>query len=201
MKATHLQVEYLTEPLGLGNPRPRFYWHVQGGVKQTAYQIVCTRAGKTVWDSGKVESASMTHIPYDGRDLHSRDTVDWTVQLWNENGEPGETSESRFELGLLDESDWAARWISGDYKPDPKRRSPVDCFKKEFSAKEVVKARLYATARGVYDVTINGRRIEDFILAPGMTDYRRHIQVQTYDVTDYIQKQNTIELRLSLIHI
>ena len=197
MKATHLQVEYLTEPLGLGNPKPRFYWNCEGGVTQTAYQIVCTRAGKTVWDSGKVESSSMTHIAYDGLDLHSRDIVAWSLQLWDENGEPGEKSESRFELGLLAESDWAARWISGDYKPDPRRRYPVDCFKKEFAAKDVVKARLYATARGVYDVTVNGRRIEDFILAPGSTDYRKRIQVQTYDVTEYIKEKNTIELRLA----
>lgn len=197
MKATHLQVEYLTEPLGLGNPKPRFYWHAEGGITQTAYQIVCTRNGKTVWDSGKVESASMTHIPYEGWDLHSRDIITWTVRLWDENSEPGGIAESHFELGLLEESDWTAKWISGDYKPDPKRRYPADCFKKEFAAKDVVKARLYATARGVYDVTINGRRIENFILAPGSTDYRKRIQVQTYDVTAYIQDNNTIELRLA----
>ncbi|MBQ6215095.1 MAG: family 78 glycoside hydrolase catalytic domain [Oscillospiraceae bacterium] len=197
MKAAHLQVEYLNEPLGLGNPMPRFYWTCEGGVTQTAYQIICTRAGKTVWDSGKAESASMTHIPYAGLDLHSRDIVNWSVQLWDENGEPGEISESRFELGLLEASDWTAKWISGDYKPDPKRRYPADCFKKDFSAKDVVKARLYATARGVYDVTVNGKRLEDFILAPGATDYRKRIQVQTYDVTKYIQENNTIELRLA----
>ena len=196
MRATHLQVEYLTEPLGLGNPKPRFYWNCENGITQTAYQIICTRAGKIVWDSGKVESASMTHIPYAGADLHSRDMVNWSVQLWDENGEPGEIAESRFELGLLAESDWTAKWISGDYKPDPKRRYPVDCFKKEFAAKDVVKARLYAAVRGVYDVTVNGRRIEDFILAPGATDYRKRIQVQTYDVTEFIKDHNTVELRL-----
>ena len=197
MKAIHLQVDYLPEPLGLGNAKPRFYWQAEDGVKQTAYQIVCTRAGKTVWDSGKVESPTMTHIPYEGWDLHSRDLVTWKVQLWDENGEPGKISESQFELGLLEENDWAAKWISGDYKPDPKRRYPVDCFRKSFSAKAIVKAHLYATARGVYDVAINGSRIEHFILAPGMTDYRKHIQVQTYDVTAFIRDQNTIELRLA----
>ena len=98
MKAKHLQVEYLTEPLGLGNPKPRFYWHAEDGITQTAYRIVCTRGGKTVWDSGKVESASMTHIPYGGEMLRSRDAVTWSVQVWDEKGEPGEASESRFEL-------------------------------------------------------------------------------------------------------
>ncbi len=197
MKAIHLQVDYLTEPLGLGNPNPRFYWNCEGGVKQTAYQIICTRAGKTIWDSGKVESASMTHIPYEGQALHSRDFVAWSVLLWDEKGEPGELAESSFELGLLGEADWSAKWISGNYKPDPKHRYPVDCFRKTFSAKDVVKARLYATSRGVYDVRINGRRSEDFILAPGSTDYHKRIQVKTYDVTECIKEKNTIELRLA----
>ena len=138
MKAAHLQVEYLNEPLGLGNPMPRFYWTCEGGVTQTAYQIICTRAGKTVWDSGKAESASMTHIPYAGLDLHSRDIVNWSVQLWDENGEPGEISESRFELGLLEASDWTAKWISGDYKPDPKRRiASKRTFPQRMSSKPV----------------------------------------------------------------
>ena len=173
MRAIRLQVDYLTEPLGLGNPAPRFYWNAEEGVRQTAYQIVCLREDRIIWDSGRVESASMSHIRYEGEELHSRDLVIWRVQLWDENDEPGEISESRFEMGLLKESDWKAQWISGAYKPNPRHRYPVDCFRKEFSAQEVKKARLYAAARGVYDVTINGRRIEDFILAPGSTDYRR----------------------------
>ena len=209
MKAIHLQTEYLTEPLGLGIREPRFYWNCdaersgasplegEGGIAQTAYQIVCTRGEETVWDSGKVESSSMTHIRYAGKPLRSRNIVNWCVTLWDENGEPGEPAEGRFELGLLEPSDWTAKWISGNYKPDPKCRYPADCFKKDFAAKDVVKARLYATARGVYDVTLNGGRIEDFILAPGATDYRKRIQVQAYDVTALIQENNTIELRLA----
>ena len=69
MKAIHLRTEYLTEPLGLGIPKPRFYWHCEGGVTQTAYQIVATRDGEAVWDSGKVMSSSMTHVQYAGTSL------------------------------------------------------------------------------------------------------------------------------------
>lgn len=197
MKAIHLQTEYLTEPLGLGITRPRFYWNAEGGVTQTAYQIVCKRGEDIVWDSGKVASSSMTHIRYAGRPLRSRDCITWSVRLWDENDQPGETSESWFELGLLEASDWTAKWISGNYKIEKNRRYPVDCFKKEFAARgKIVKARLYATARGVYDVTINGKRLENFILAPGVTDYRKRIQVQTYDVTALLKEQNTVELRL-----
>ena len=71
MKAIHLQTEYLTEPLGLGIAKPRFYWNCEGGVTQTAYQIIAARGSEVVWDSGKVESSAMTHIQYAGAPLHS----------------------------------------------------------------------------------------------------------------------------------
>lgn len=198
MKAIHLQTDYLTEPLGLGNPGPRFYWNCEGGVRQTAYRIVAKREGETIWDSGKAVSSRMTHIAYEGSPLHSRDRVDWSVTLWDENGRPGEPAESRFEMGLLEPSDWKAQWITGDYKPKKNARYPADCFRKRFSLTgKTVRARLYASARGLYDVWVNGQRIEDFILAPGMTDYRKRIQYQTYDVTELLDGENTLEIRLA----
>jgi len=198
VKAIHLRTEYLENPLGLGITSPRFYWNCEGGVKQTAYRILCRKEDQVIWDSGKVLSASMTHIPYEGEPLTSRDRLVWSVQLWDQQDTAGEMSESRFEMGLLDASDWKAKWISGNYKPGKQQRYPVDCFRKAFSAsKRIEKARLYASARGIYDVHINGTRVEDFILSPGMTDYRKRIQYQTYDVTALLQQENTLELRLA----
>lgn len=198
MRAIHLQTEYLTEPLGLGIAKPRFYWNCDGGVTQTAYQIVAKQNEKILWDSGKVRSSRMSHISYEGIPLHSRDRVEWSVTLWDENDQSGETAKSWFELGLLDSSDWTAQWITGNYKPKKNVRYPADCFQRRFFLSGPVRrARLYASARGVYDVTINGKRIEDFILAPGMTDYRKRIQYQTYDVTNILSEENTLELRLA----
>ena len=53
------------------------------------------------------------------------------------------------------------------------------CFKKEFvvkSDKRVIKARAYMAACGVYEGKINGRKIGEFVLAPGITDYRKIYQ-------------------------
>ncbi len=198
MRAVHLQTEYLTEPLGLGISTPHFFWHCQDGIAQSAYQIIAKVDDETVWNSGKVESATMTHIAYEGRKLHSRERVCWSVKLWDENGKEGEISSSWFELGLLEAPDWTAKWIAGNYKPKKNVRYPVDCFRKIISAeKEIQSARLYASAKGLYDVTINGKRIEDFIMAPGMTDYRKRIQYQTYDITNMLVGENTVELRLA----
>ncbi len=60
MRATRLRTEYLKEPLGLGIRKPRFYWNCEGGITQTAYQIVAVRDGQAIWDTGRVESGSMT---------------------------------------------------------------------------------------------------------------------------------------------
>lgn len=206
MRAIRLQTEYLTEPLGLGIRRPEFSWNCQGGTLQSAYRVVArkgnpsdpeSREGEILWDSGKVESSSMTHIPYGGAPLGSRERVNWTVTLWDEKGEQGEEAPSWFETGLLFPSDWEASWISGDYKPRKNTRYPADCFRKRFKEEgKIVSARLYATARGVYRFKINGKPLEDFILAPGMTDYRKRIQYQTYDVTGLLKEKNTIEAML-----
>lgn len=66
-------------------------------------------------------------------------------------------------------------------------------FVKTFAASKTIKsATLEATARGVYDIHINGERVGDFIFAPGWTSYRHRLQVETYDVTDMIKENNEI---------
>lgn len=198
MKAIRLKVEYLSSPIGIDIVKPRFFWNCEGGKKQSAYQIVCKRSGKVVWDSGKVESNSMTQIPYAGEPLQSRDAVTWEVKLWDEQGNAGEISSSKFEIGLLHKSDWTAKWISCNYTVNPAKRYPVDCFRKCFDAADIAKARLYITACGVYEARLNGQRCGDFILAPGVTDYRKRIQYQTIDVTDLIKTgENRLTVQLA----
>ena len=198
MKATRLRTEYLIDPVGIDLPQPRLYWNCEGGKKQTAYQIIAKSGGKVIWNTGKVASSRMTHIPYAGEPLHSREKVYWSVKLWDENGEGGEIYTGTFEMGLLEKGDWQAKWITGDYKVNPKERYPVDCFRKTFTAKEICSARLYVTACGIYEGVLNGQRIGNFVLAPGHTDYRKRIQYQTYDVTELLKNgENEITFQLA----
>lgn len=198
MKAIRLRTEYLKDPMGIDIPAPRLFWNCQGGVRQTAYQITAETGGSVIWDSGRVESAQMTHIPYGGTHS-SRQRVEWKVRVWDENGTEGPWSEPAFfEMGLLKPEDWSARWISGDYRVDKKARYPVDCFRRTFSAGNIVKARLYASACGLYEGRLNGERIGDFVLAPGHTDYRKRVQYQTYDVTALLREgENELTFQLA----
>ena len=188
MRGIRLRTEYLVNPLGIDVEHSRLFWNCADGIRQTAYQIVSDH-----WDSGKVESSTM-HADYP-LPLADRERVTWKVRLWDENDEPGEWSEAAwFEMGI---HAWTARWITGDYRPNKRTRYPVDCFRKEFEAGNIRKARLYISACGVYEARINGKRVGDFILAPGSTDYHKRIQYQTYDVTELLKTGSnslTVEL-------
>ena len=187
MKAINLKTEYLINPIGIDIEHPRLFWNCDIGVKQTAYRIVAATEGATVWDSGKVSSPSM-RADYP-RSLNSRQKVIWKVLLWDENDNSGDWSEEAFfEAGLLNQSDWKAQWITGNYNPRKNVRYPVDFFRKSFFAKKIVRARLYITACGLYEAKINGERAGDFVFAPGSTDYRKRIQYQTCDVTALIKR-------------
>ncbi len=197
MKAISLRTEYLKNPIGIDIRHPRLLWNCEGGIKQTSYRIIAKSDGKTVWDSGKVVSGSM-HADYPN-DLASRQRVEWNVTLWDENDVEGEASETAFfETGLLSASDFAAKWISGNYCVNKKKRYSVDCFKKQFNAKSIAKARLYITACGLYEALVNGKRVGNFVLAPGHTDYTKRIQLQTYDVTELLENgENVITVELA----
>ena len=186
MKAIHLRTEYMKNPVGLDIKCPRLFWNCEEGTAQTAYQILAKdEEDNVLWDTGMVQSSSMTHITYGGKQLKSRNIVFWQVRLWDEKGRSGPWSDiASFEMGLMDKGDWKACWMTGDYHPKKKERYPVDCFKRSFNISKgnVKKARLYVAACGIYESRINGKRVGDFILAPGITDYRKRIQCQTYDV-------------------
>ncbi len=189
MRAVNLKTEYLKNPIGIDITEPLLFWNCEGGIKQTAYHIIANDdCNNLIWDSGKVNSAKMTSVPF-GVSVKSKTKILWKVLLWDENGNEGEWSETvTFETAFLSKDEWKAKWISGNCKVKRSERYPVDCFKKEFTAdKEIKKARLYITACGLYAVSINGSVNLAMPLAPGITDYKKRIQYQTYDVTEYIK--------------
>lgn len=70
---------------------------------------------------------------------------------------------------------------------DPSRNS-APMLRTEFktSLKTVKDARLYVTARGIYEVFLNGKRVGDDYYNPGLTQYNLTHLYQTYDVTNLI---------------
>jgi alpha-L-rhamnosidase len=71
-------------------------------------------------------------------------------------------------------------------------------FRKRFQLKKSVKsAELQITALGVYEAILNKKRVGNFILAPGWTSYQKRLQVQNYDITDFLTEGEN-ELRVTV---
>ena len=194
MKAVNLKTEHMRDPLGLQSTRPVLSWNAEGG-SQTAYEISASVKGREVWSSGKVEGAALSAKC--GYEAGARERVAWKLRLWDENGCAGEWAEAWYETGLLSPSDWQAKWINPELAAAPGQRYPASYLRRRFSLDSTGSARLYITCHGLYFACLNGQRVGDFVLAPGTDDYRRRLQVQTYDVSALL-KEGENELRVVL---
>ncbi len=64
---------------------------------------------------------------------------------------------------------------------------PCVSVRKHIEARrEIRSAVLYSSARGFYNVCLNGKKIGNEYFAPGFTDYRLRIQYQKYDIKDML---------------
>ncbi len=65
----------------------------------------------------------------------------------------------------------------------------VKALRHTFAVDSPIKsARLYATALGMYEVFLNGKRVGNQVMSPGWTDYRQRVVYQTYDVTPLLRQ-------------
>ncbi|MFI5955453.1 family 78 glycoside hydrolase catalytic domain [Cryptosporangium sp. NPDC051539] len=191
-------------PLGIDETTPLLSWRLASGRNgdvQTAYRIQVTEDGLPRWDTGRVFSSENANIAWDGPALRSGTRYHWRVTVWNADGEESGGADSWFETALLHPDEWAGVWIdrNPDVHPpfdppvvddltDRTRHLPaVPHLRRSFTVSEApTRARLYATARGVYEASLNGTKIGDRELAPGWTEYATRILYQTYDVTDLL---------------
>jgi len=188
-KPTYLLCEYMVNPIGIDMLHPRFSWilkHSERGRTQSAYQILVASAIRNllndvgdIWDSGKTESDRSVNVEYRGKPLKSGDICHWKVRWWDDNNQVSPFSEiAKFELGLLKEDDWKARWIGGG-----------DLFRSQFIIDGRVKrARAYVCGLGYYELRINGEKVGDHQLDPGWTDYEKLVLYSAYDITNCLTK-------------
>ncbi len=193
LEARHLQTEHRINPLGLEQMHPRLGWHIYSEgrhVMQTAWQVQAAtspedlEAGRTIWDSGKVPSERSDLVPYGGPELQSGQRVWWKVRVWDNHGNTSDWSLPAFwEMGLLDRSEWMAKWIEPGRESSAEGSAPCPFLRKEFKVdREVSRAQLYVTCHGLYEVRLNGERVSDHLFTPGWTSYNKRLQYQVYDV-------------------
>ena len=99
-----------------------------------------------------------------------------------------------FETGKMG-TDWTGHWITdAEYVFKERKISPIPMtFRRRLVFEKTVKrARVFATALGIYELEINGEKVGQDYFAPGFTSYHHQMQYQVYDVTDMLSDVNEI---------
>lgn len=189
----HPTAAYRGEALGIpGRRGVMLSWSVSGDgdIDPDAGSTVVAGRDRGAVEEGRGElwgasGISGSTLLYGGPAPASREIVWWRVESRTTAGDLVASPVSSFEIGLEDESDWSARWISAPLL-DLRRETwdPAPLLRGEFSLEELPRiARLYSTALGVYRLWVNGIEITAHsLLRPGWTDYRHRVLHQTYDV-------------------
>jgi alpha-L-rhamnosidase len=175
--------------MGIEAQHPRFSWKIvssERDVNQTAYRIIVSDNLKDIqglksncWDTGKRESASTFNIFYEGESLRSACNYFWRACSYINEKEVWSDA-ATFRTGLLDQKDWSASWIGAN--EDTGDASPM--FRKSFSIEKKIKAAyVYASAAGVYELYLNGKKLGDEVLNPSISDYRRTCLYSVFDAT------------------
>ena len=190
LEITRLTVEHLTADCVTDCPAP----HIAFAVRSDRNGAQLTDAELTVGDwSAKVTGDGQTGTSYKGPALLPFTTYSVQLAAKDDAGETAAASMT-FETGRM-ETPWKGQWITdGDYHFTEAKVSPVPMvFRREITTdKPIARARLYATAMGVYEVELNGKKLGDRYFAPGFTSYKSYLQYQTYDVTPFMTGHDTL---------
>jgi len=211
LRVDRLSCEYLRDPCGIAESRPRLAWIVGSGERcqrQTAFRVlVASRAALLksdtgdLWDSGKVESDQSIHVSYAGVALKSRQECFWKVRAWDKDARRSEWScMARWSMGLLQPADWRGKWIGKDEEnnpialggsswiwfPEPEQAAVIRYFRRAFElpADSAIKsARLLVASDTIAVVFVNGKKVGNASSAKA---------VIAFDVTEHLRPGHNV---------
>ncbi len=206
LKINNMTVEQQNGSQPLATNMPRFSWNYDtdaADMVQTSYRVIVASTPENaangigdLWDSGTVASGQMLYIPYQGRELHSRDVAYWkvmTTATCKGGKAKAESDVKSFEISLLNQADWQAQWIGHEFDDDVlvgHTRLAARYLRKDFALQgEIAKARLYVSGMGVYSAYLNGTEVApEELLKPTLSWYSKRVYFNTYDVTEMLQQ-------------
>ena len=193
VRVVGVRAEHRADGLGLGTPEPRLSWRTETtrpAWVQASYEArALDDDGATVAESGVVDSSDSVLVPWPGAALTSRQRCSVQVRVTGADGVSSDWSDPAvIETGLLDVRDWSAGFVGPAWDEDTSSPQPVPYLRREFVVEhDVERARLYATALGVYEIELNGARVGDHVLAPGWSSYSHRLRYETFDVTPMVR--------------
>ena len=200
---SNLTINNIVNPLAIDidwNPSPIFSWALSGGAQASyAISVVSLPSLSPVWSSGVVASSQSTQISYGGAALAHDSDYQVSVSLTFSAGGTASTI-GTFSTGL-DSSAWAKSgvWMGGCTEA---QASPQLRLSFTLSSQSIDRARLYATALGIYTVHLNGARVgegTEAVLTPGWSTVPTYrVLADVYDVSSMLVpgKENVLGVRL-----
>ena len=203
-----LRVDGQREPQGVVTV-PAFSWRLRSaepGARQSAYRITVAQVlpgggSAPVWDSGNVPSDLTVGARYAGAPLVTSARYRWVLSVEDANGAIV-TRTAEFATGIVHPDEWRAAWIGRnpvyrrtalppqdtDISFTVNKLQPVRRFVRHFDLDRVPAiARVHASAKGVYRLYVNGRKVGADELAPGWTEYRDRITYQSWDIAPLLR--------------
>jgi alpha-L-rhamnosidase len=186
MKITKFTCENLVKHCVTDNSHPIFSYTVsddrQGAfVKKAVLEV----------NGWSCDAINQIAIKYEGKTLTP--FTEYEAKLYVEDDQGGsDTATCTFMTGRMN-TPWNAKWITdGKYVFTEKKVSPKPMdFAKVIpvkNGKKLKRGLICATAMGIYEASVNGKKVGDIYFAPGFTSYKSRLQYQIYDITDMLDK-------------
>lgn len=223
-KIIKVTIDYNQSPINVSNANPDISWiisSVLNNQKQAAYQVQIAYSKKLleqnkpdVWNSGKIKSSQSSHIIPEGKTLKSNTDYWVKVTSWNQDGKEASTF-TTFSTAYFEQNSWQAMWIGYQseapysfetatdeekvaFRPDSIIAGRSQYLRKEVTLKkEIRRARVFVTGLGFYELSINGKKVGDHVLAPAKTRYSDRVLYEVFDVKDnLINGKNALSIHL-----
>lgn len=147
---------------------------------QNDRRAAALRSAHYALNGWKREISDPLNCFYDGPELQPFTRYEITVTAEDDAGQVASRTES-FYTGRL-ELPWEGQWISDPSYRVRSPKAPVPMlFRRRFTLDKPVKELLIAvTCMGIYELTLDGERVNDDYFAPGFTSYKHDLQYGCY---------------------
>ncbi|BDZ64437.1 alpha-L-rhamnosidase [Agromyces mangrovi Wang et al. 2018] len=181
---TSLRPEY--GGLGRWTPtaRPRLSWKTTTAARgwvQNAAQVAVLRDG--VEHVHGLHGSDSVLVAWPFAPLAAREQVQVRVRVHGTDGWSDWSDRVELAGAFLPDGEWSAQMIGA---PEGPPKQPALLHREFTLSRPVARATLYATARGAYQVSVNGVAVDDQEFKPGWTSYRWRLVHDTTDVTQML---------------
>lgn len=194
MRIEELRVNHVEQPMGYDYSSISLSWKYVAACTEAPIEAVeiCIWEGKKEDFHNPIlkKQVSMDANQDCPVDIKVKPRTRYYFSVTAQTAEENVSAQSWFETGKEQET-WHARWIAVS---DGFNGEPV--FQKKFSiSQEIKESRIYIVGLGLYEIYLNGRKVGKEYLAPGYHSYDCHVQVYTYDLTEYLSRgENVIQI-------